>query len=157
MVRSEIEDTGIRITEEQQARLFQSFTQADASTTRLYGGTVLGVAISKQLVGLKGGEIGVVSEPDKGSAFWFTLPLERASMLRRGPLGSRCICSITLLHPTQRVRWRGRGRIQSASIWGTLGEPVQMGQGLAFGQGRQVEQDSLHTQPPVCLHVLGLA
>lgn len=69
-----VEDTGIGMTPEQSAKIFEKFTQADVSTTRLYGGTGLGLAIFKQLVGLMGGEFGVESELGKGSRFHVTMP-----------------------------------------------------------------------------------
>ncbi len=67
-----VSDTGIGLTKEQAGKLFQSFTQADTSTTRKYGGTGLGLTISKRLVEMMGGEIWVESEPDRGSTFNFT-------------------------------------------------------------------------------------
>lgn len=77
LIRFAVKDNGIGIAPEHQERIFEKFTQEDASTSRRFGGTGLGLAISKQLAELMGGKVGVESTPGKGSTFWFEASLKK--------------------------------------------------------------------------------
>ena len=79
VLRFAVRDTGIGIPKSKQQAVFESFSQADSSMTRRFGGSGLGLAISSRLVRLMGGEIGLESEPGKGSSFYFSLPFDLAA------------------------------------------------------------------------------
>ena len=88
-VRFEVRDSGIGLSDEQCRRLFRAFEQADKSTSRKYGGTGLGLALTKRLVELMGGRVGVESDPGRGSTFWFEVPLQRGKGARGPEAGDR--------------------------------------------------------------------
>ncbi len=88
LIRFSVSDTGIGIPTEKLDKIFESFTQVDASTTRKYGGTGLGTTISKRLVELMGGRIGVDSVIDVGSTFWFELSLDTGKAIEQSKIGA---------------------------------------------------------------------
>ncbi len=102
LVRFEVTDSGIGLTPEQQAHLFQSFEQADNSTARKYGGAGLGLSINKRLAELMGGSVGVDSRPGQGSTFWLTVRLGRGT-----PMDEASEAASTAAEDTLRRDYRG--------------------------------------------------
>jgi signal transduction histidine kinase len=92
-LKIEIKDTGIGLSVDNQKKLFKAFSQADTSTTRQYGGTGLGLIISKKLIELLKGDIALTSKEHQGSVFWITLPLTNPTLISSSPLADKPIKS----------------------------------------------------------------
>ncbi len=125
-LRFSVKDTGIGITPEQQTKLFDKFSQADASTSRRYGGTGLGLVISKQLVEAMGGEIGLHSTPGAGSEFWFTVQLEKPDGSQADPRGDVTLGGARILVVDDNATNREVLLAQLAS-WGARAEAAENG------------------------------
>ena len=97
-VHFSVQDTGVGIPYERQAAVFERFTQADGTTTRTYGGTGLGLTISKQLVEVMGGKIGLESKPGIGTTFWFDIQFEKLIPEKRGVTGPLTSGPVNLTH-----------------------------------------------------------
>jgi len=106
VLRFEVKDSGIGISAEAQARIFERFVQADDSTTRKFGGTGLGTTIAKQLVELMGGKIGVSSQVGHGSTFWFEIPLLRAAASETDPVEIAQTTAVVVAHEVDQPRIR---------------------------------------------------
>ncbi len=131
-VRLAVRDTGIGIAPERHGAIFDSFTQADGSMTRRYGGTGLGLTICRQLIELMGGHIGLESEPGKGSTFWIELMLEKQAAAREPRPVPVSLCGLRVLavddNPTNRLILREQLR-----AWGCRpAEAVSGAQALAL-------------------------
>lgn len=159
----EVVDTGIGIPEEAQAEIFTSFTQADASITRRYGGTGLGTTIAKQLVELMGGRIGVRSEVGVGSVFWFELPFElqagaeAETMAGKAPEGTVVVLADAEMRArlTDMIRGWGLDVLDLASESEVGGMLERVGKGRQNVVAMVVEQDRLASDPVAFINTLG--
>jgi two-component system sensor histidine kinase RpfC len=134
-LRFEVEDTGVGIAPEAQERVFESFIQADESTTRHYGGTGLGTTISRQLVELMGGKLGLRSEVGVGSTFWFELTLQTQALI----LGQDRFAGLNTLL----IGFGGKDAAHIGAILESVGAPCQIVDSLDVALSRVKEEAQL--------------
>jgi two-component system sensor histidine kinase BarA len=124
-IKISVTDTGVGLSRVQQQSLFHAFSQADASTARQYGGTGLGLVISKRLIEEMGGEIGVESELGKGSTFWFTLPTDIATNAIPAPSQTEIKGESVILHETHPT-----SRLSIQHLFNVWGVKVEIAESL---------------------------
>jgi signal transduction histidine kinase/CheY-like chemotaxis protein/ribosomal protein L19E len=103
-VRFEVQDSGIGVTGEQKARIFEAFSQADTSITRKYGGTGLGLTISARFIELMGGQLDLHSEPGEGTTFFFTIDFEEIEVLNESSKGTFSSLNALILESTHKTK-----------------------------------------------------
>jgi len=103
-VRFEVQDSGIGVTSEQKARIFDAFSQADTSITRKYGGTGLGLTISSRFIELMGGELDLNSEPGEGTTFFFTLDFEELETISESAEGTYSSINALVIESTHKTK-----------------------------------------------------
>ena len=117
-IRFEVEDSGIGVTSEQKAKIFEAFSQADTSITRKYGGTGLGLTISFKFIELMGGELDLNSKPGEGTTFFFTIELEEIESLQESIKGSFANLKALILQNEHKVKEQDTNLIKYLDFYG---------------------------------------